>query len=266
MIRIIIGGSSGRMSKRIISLLSKEKDIRITAAIEKKNHEDIGKELRNVRGVEFDNLTCQVTDDLRKVIDDSDVIIEFTTPKVTLKHLKEAVKFKKAMIIGTTGLNKRELNEIKKASSKIAVFFSPNMSLGVNLVFSLLEKTSSSLPSNYHTEIVETHHKFKKDAPSGTAKRMAEIIAKTRRDNPDKVIVFGREGISGQRPDNQICIHAVRAGSVVGKHEVKFISDEEEILITHNAFSRDIFAKGAVLAAKFLSKKKKGFYTMADLI
>lgn len=264
--RVIVSGSSGRMSRRIMSLLASEKNVKVIVGIEKKNHKDIGSNLQDIVGINSKNLNGLVRDDLSEVIGTCDVIVEFTTPKVTLEHLKQAVKFKKAIVIGTTGFNKKEMSLIKKASSKIPVFFSPNMSIGVNLIFNVLEKLSRSLPLSYNVEIVETHHKFKKDAPSGTAKKMTDIIAKGRRQNLDKVVIFGRRGHTGKKPKNQICVHAIRTGSVVGRHEVKFVSDEDEILIMHNAFSRDIFAKGAISAIKFISKKKKGFYTTADLI
>lgn len=266
MIRVIISGASGRMSRRIISLIAREQGIEISAAIEQKNHKDIGKKLPDLTGIKSKNINCLITDDLNKAAAMSDVIIDFTTPKTTLENLKRALKFKKAIIIGTTGFSKSELYKIKKASLKIPVFFSPNMSQGVNVVFSLLKRLAKALPIDYNVEIIETHHKFKKDAPSGTAKRMAEVIALSRGHKPNMITIFGRKGHTGLRPKNEICIHAVRAGSITGKHEVKFISEEDEITITHNAFSRDIFARGAVQAAKFIYKKKKGLYGQGDLI
>jgi 4-hydroxy-tetrahydrodipicolinate reductase len=170
------------------------------------------------------------------------------------------------MVIGTTGCTKIEADKIRRASAKIPIFFSPNTSIGVNLIFNVLNKISEVLPADYNVEIVETHHIHKKDAPSGTAKKMADIIATARKQNPQKVIIYGRKGQAASRPQDQICIHALRAGNVNGKHEVRFISEEDEIIITHNAFSRNIFAKGAVAALKFIVNKKKGLYTTQDLI
>lgn len=264
--RVLVSGSSGRMSKRIISLMANDKEIEAVYAIEKKNHKDIGKKLTEIVGIEAKNIDNEVTDDIKKVIETIDVVIEFTTPKATLDHIEEAKKHKKAIVIGTTGFNKEEFDEIKDASFEIPVFISPNMSIGVNLVFNLLRKISKSLPLDYDVEIIETHHKFKKDAPSGTAKKMAKIIAEARDQNPDEVIIYGRRGHTDKKPDNQICIHALRGGSVIGRHQVKFISDEDEIEIIHSASSRDVFAKGAILAAKFINKKKKGLFTTEDII
>ncbi|MCK5306381.1 MAG: 4-hydroxy-tetrahydrodipicolinate reductase [Candidatus Omnitrophica bacterium] len=266
MINVVLSGACGKMSGRIAAMMAGEKNIRIAAAIEKKGHSGVGKKFSDVAGIDSNIVACGITDDLKKIINNIDVIVEFTTPKSTLEHLQEAVRFKKAIVIGTTGFNRIEVEKINNASQKIPVFFSPNTSIGVNLVFDILDKIGRALPLNYNVEIVETHHKFKKDAPSGTAKKMAEIIASSRKQNADKVVIYGRKGRTEERPENQICIHALRAGGVKGKHEVRFVSEEDEIVITHSAFSRDIFAKGAVQAVKFIVKKNKGLYSTADLI
>ena len=266
MIKVIISGASGRMSKLIAALIAQEKGMKVVAALERKGHSDIGKKFSDIVGINSAALNCRITDNLKKVIEDSDIILEYTTPKSTLEHLHEAIKSKKAMVIGTTGCTKIEMDKIKKASEKIPVFFSPNTSLGVNLVFDVLGRLASVLPTDYNVEIVETHHIHKKDAPSGTAKKMADIIATARKQKPDKVITYGRKGRAESRPESQICIHALRAGNIEGKHEIRFISQEDEITITHNAFSRNIFAKGALAALKFMATKKKGLFTTEDLI
>ena len=266
MIKVIISGASGRMSKLIAGLISQEKNVKIIAAIERKGHPDVGKKFSDVVGINSSSLNCRITDNIKKAIEEADVIIEYTAPKCVLEHLHEAIKSKKAMVIGTTGFTKIEIDRIKKASAKIPIFFSPNTSIGVNVVFNILEKVAGVLPGDYNVEIVETHHIHKKDAPSGTAKRMADIIALARNQKPDKVITYGRKGRAQSRPENQICIHALRAGNIKGKHEIRFISEEDEIIITHNAFSRNIFAKGAVAALKFISTKKRGLFSTEDLI
>jgi 4-hydroxy-tetrahydrodipicolinate reductase len=254
------------MSRLIGKLIAQEKGMKVIAALEKKGHADIGKKFSDIVGESSPALNCRITDDIKKVIDEADVIIEYTSPKCTLEHLHEALRAKKAMVIGTTGCTKIEADKIRRASAKIPIFFSPNTSIGVNLIFNVLNKISEVLPADYNVEIVETHHIHKKDAPSGTAKKMADIIATARKQNPQKVIIYGRKGQAASRPQDQICIHALRAGNVNGKHEVRFISEEDEIIITHNAFSRNIFAKGAVAALKFIVNKKKGLYTTQDLI
>jgi 4-hydroxy-tetrahydrodipicolinate reductase len=264
--RVLVSGASGRMSKRIISLMANDKEIEAVFPVERKNHPDIGKDLAEAVGIKADNLSYKITDKIDEVIEQADVVVEFTTPEATLEHLKKAQDYKKAVVIGTTGFSQKELETIKDAASGISVFLSPNMSIGVNVVFSLIEQISKKLPSDYQVEIIETHHKFKKDAPSGTAKKIAEIIARTKGQDPEKVIIYGRKGHTGERKGNEICIHAVRGGSVVGRHKIKFISDEDEIEIIHNAASRDVFARGAVKAVKFIIKKKRGLYSTEDLL
>jgi 4-hydroxy-tetrahydrodipicolinate reductase len=254
------------MSKRIISLMAKDKSIEAVYGVEKKGHQDIGRTLSETTGVEAENLNSKIADNIEDSVADADVIVEFTNPQTTLEHLQVAEKNKKAMVIGTTGLSKEQVSEIEKAASSIAVFFSPNMSLGVNVVLDLIEKLAESLSSEYNVEIIETHHKNKEDAPSGTAKKMAQIIAKARDLDPEKDIIYSRAGRVGRRPDAQIAVHAVRGGSVVGIHEIRFISKEDEISITHQAFSRDIFAKGAISACKFINDKEKGLFSTEDLL
>jgi 4-hydroxy-tetrahydrodipicolinate reductase len=266
MIKIILSGASGRMSQMIAGLIAQQKGMKVVGAIEKKGHLKIGKKLSDIVGINSPSLNCKITDSLKKVIEEADVIVEYTSPKSTLEHLQEALRYKKAMVIGTTGLSKIETDKIKKASNKIPIFFSPNSSISVNLIFDVLDKIAKVLGDEYNVEIVETHHVHKKDAPSGTAQKMAEIIASARKKQPSKVISYGRKGRTQSRPAEQICIHALRAGNIKGRHEIKFISEEDEIVITHDAFSRSIFAKGAVKAIKFIAERKKGLFTTKDLI
>ena len=172
---------------------------------------------------------------------------------------------KKGIVIGTTGFTEPELAEIKAASSEIPVFISPNMSLGVNLLFRLTSEAAKNLPG-YQVEITETHHDQKVDAPSGTAKKLAEVVAEARGNNLAEVAVYGREGRPGPRKPEEIGIHALRIGDVVGEHTVIFAAAGERIELTHKAGSRNILASGAIKAALFLSKQKPGLYSMDDLI
>jgi 4-hydroxy-tetrahydrodipicolinate reductase len=266
MIKVILSGASGRMSQMIARLIAQEKGMKVIGAIEKKGHPDMGKKLSDIADINSASLNCKISASLKKVIEEADVIVEYTSPKSTLEHLQEALRYKKAMVIGTTGLSKIETDKIKKASSKIPIFFSPNSSISVNLIFDVLDKIAAVLGDEYNVEIVETHHVHKKDAPSGTAQKMAEIIACARKKQPSKVITYGRKGRTESRPAEQICIHALRAGNVKGRHEIRFTSEEDEIIIIHDAFSRNIFAKGALKAIKYIADKKKGLFTTKDLI
>lgn len=266
MIKVLICGASGRMSKRIASLILDEADMTIVAATEKKGHPGINKPLKEVIGLNEADFDCKVSDDIGSVIKEADVIIDFTAPDASILNLKAAAENSTAAVIGTTGFSQAQLKEIEKISAAIAVFLSPNMSLGVNTVFKVLKDLSRLLPADYNVEIVETHHRHKKDAPSGTAKKLAEIIAEARGLDADKDIIYGRQGATGERPDNQIAVHALRGGSVCGRHEIRFISDDDEITLIHNAASRDIFARGAIRAARFIAGKEPGLYSFRDIM
>jgi 4-hydroxy-tetrahydrodipicolinate reductase len=177
----------------------------------------------------------------------SQVLIEFTTPQATMENLKACVKHRVNMVIGTTGLEKAQIAQIKKASQKIAIVFSSNMSVGVNLVFSLIAKAAKVTGKEYTINLIETHHVHKKDAPSGTAKTMAEIAQANAKSKVQS-------------------IESIREGEVIGDHTITFESDVDLISIRHNAKTRDIFAEGSLVAAKFLSKKKKGLFNMQDVL
>ncbi len=170
------------------------------------------------------------------------------------------------MVIGTTGLSDGFIGKLKTASKKIPIVQAPNMSIGVNLLFQLASLVGSSLNENYDVEIVEEHHKHKKDAPSGTALELARVIAKARKIDFDSNVVYGRKGVTGERKKGSIGIHAVRGGDAVGNHQVSFMADGERIELIHKASSREAFASGALVAAKFVAKKKIGFYNMAQVL
>jgi 4-hydroxy-tetrahydrodipicolinate reductase len=222
MIKICVSGSKGKMGARILELAKENKEF-------------------NIAG-EFD-----IGGKAEESIENSDCLIDFTVPKATMEHLALCEKHKKAFIIGTTGLSDTEKAKIKEASTNIPIVFSPNMSVGVNLLFKMVEEASKILGSEYDVSILEAHHAEKKDAPSGTAKEMERIV-------------------KGARPDADVAIDSIREGEIVGEHTITFESDTDLIEITHSAKTRDIFAQGALKAAKFITGKKSGLFTMKDVL
>ncbi len=236
MVKLAVSGCCGRMGQRITALALQDKAFKISALLEYKDRPDLP--------LRTSNLPVYVTNDALK---GSQVLIEFTSPEATIEHLKACQKYGVNMVIGTTGLTKSQIAQIKKASSKIAIVFSSNMSVGVNLVFSLIKRAGEITGKNYTIDLIETHHIHKKDAPSGTAKTMAEVA----------------EASSRTKVKN---IDSIREGEVIGDHTITFESDVDLISIRHNAKTRDIFAEGSLVAAKFLAKKKKGLYNMQDVL
>ena len=246
MIKLVISGCCGKMGRRIIAMASRDKGFEIAAAIEARKHPAIGRKLSAV--LVNPALDIEVKDN-PEIFKDADVLIEFTNPSATLEHLVFAVKYKKAAVIGTTGLDSEQLQKIKQASRDIPIVLSSNMSVGVNLVFKLVKEASQKLGKDYKADIVETHHTHKKDAPSGTAERLAELIKQ-----------------SSAHVGEHIKIESIREGEIVGEHQVRFNSPQDIIIIKHSAKTRDIFAHGALEAAKFVVKQNPGLYDMQNVI
>jgi len=264
-VKLIVFGACGRMGTRIITLANESKVFDVMGALETKNHPNLGNPIEEtISGWKGRKLF--ISSELEEVIGDCQVMIDFTHPDSTIKHLRAAVKAKKALVIGTTGFSKPQLAEIKRASKKIPIVQAPNMSIGVNVVFQIAELLGSQLDNCYDVEIVETHHKFKKDAPSGTALELADRVSKGRKVQLDQVALYGRKGFTGERKKGSIGIHALRGGDVVGEHRVRFITHGESIEVFHHAANRDSFASGALRAAQFLAKKRTGFFTMKDVL
>jgi len=240
-------------------------EVEISGTIEVVNHPDSGKDIGELLGREKTGV--KIVNSLSELsTDGSPALIEFTSPEATMIHLKWALGKNVKMVIGTTAISDAQQAEIKKASAVIPICFAPNMSVGVNLLFNLTEQAAKVLSKDYDVEIVEAHHRFKKDSPSGTAKRLAEIVAKTLDRDLEKDGVYGRKGIVGERKDSEIGIHSVRAGDIVGEHTVSFTTLGERIELTHKAHSRNTFALGAIRAVKFLSDKQTGIFSMADVL
>ena len=236
MIKLAISGCQGRMGQRLTALALKDKVFKISALLESKDRPDVPLLSNNIP-INFEDAALK----------GSSVLIEFTTPDATMAHLKACQKYGVNMVIGTTGLTQAQMRLIKKASAKIAVVFSSNMSVGVNLVFGLIRQAAQITGKEYAITLTETHHVHKKDAPSGTAKTMAEIAEQ-----------FSKTKVKE--------IESIREGEVVGDHTISFESPVDLISIRHHAKTRDIFVEGALVAAKFLSKKKKGLFNMQDVL
>ena len=264
-VKLIVCGAAGRMGSRILDLASQDDAFEIVGAIEAKGSPEIGEAISLGSGANGKQ-KLSISDNLSDIIGQSSVLIDFTQPDATLEHVKEAIRAKKAMVIGTTGLSKTQMEELVDASKKIPIVQAPNMSVGMNVMFKLSEMLGSQLNDNYDVEIVEAHHRFKNDAPSGSALEIARQVAKGRKINLDEQAVYGRKGFTGERKKGTIGIHALRGGDVVGEHTVSFLAQGEMISLTHKASSRDAFASGALHAAKFVHDKRSGLYNMQDVL
>ncbi|MBI4355609.1 MAG: 4-hydroxy-tetrahydrodipicolinate reductase [Candidatus Omnitrophica bacterium] len=264
MIRLSVSGCCGRMGSRIISLAVQSKQFGIAGALEASGHPCLGRDVGECLGM--GRLEVPVTDDPSQALRRSQVHIEFSTPAATLAHLAAARRLRVPMVIGTTGLTAAQTRRIALAARRIPIVAAPNMSVGVNALFRLGEEAMRALGSSYEVEILEAHHHGKQDAPSGTAKHLAELLARARGTSLHRAAVYGRRGQQPRRSPNEIGIHAIRAGDIVGDHTVIFATDGERLEITHRASSRDTFARGALRAAVFAARKRPGLYSMRDVL
>ncbi|HOR42316.1 MAG TPA: 4-hydroxy-tetrahydrodipicolinate reductase [Atribacterota bacterium] len=264
MIRVVVCGGCGKMASVAANYIENDQTLELVGIIESPSHPSCGKDWGVATGKPKSNVI--VESDLTKVINCCDVVVDFTNPEATLNHLATCEEYGKAMVVGTTGLNAGQIDQIKKASESIPIVFSPNMALGVNLLFELVKKAASVLDESYDVEIMETHHRYKKDAPSGTAKKIAEIIARERKINLEEMAVYGRVGVTGQRKEGEIGMHALRAGNINGEHTIIFNSIGERLELTHRAYSREAFAEGALKAIHFILKQKIGLFSMKEVL
>jgi len=264
MIRVIVTGAAGRMGGRVLALAKEVGDFRIVGATERPGHSAIGQDVGEVAGIGA--VGVKVADGLARIIAGADVVIDFTAPEASVDHLRAASQAGVPIVVGTTGLTKEHLAEARRLAAHMACVISPNMSVGVNVLFKVLREVARTLGDDYDVEIVEAHHHFKKDAPSGTALRMAQVVAEALGWDLEQVGIYGRKGIEGERPKTQIGVHTVRAGDIVGEHTVLFGGMGERIEISHRAHSRDNFARGALRAARFVAQAPKGLYDMADVL
>lgn len=263
MLNIAIAGSTGRMGRTLLETIAESPDMRLSAALEQQNSPFLGKDAGELIGTPCD---IAIHDDAAIALPGSNVLIDFTRPSGTLAHLAICQKLGIKMVIGTTGFTVEEKEILKSAANEIAIVFAPNMSVGVNILFKLLEVAANALRDGYDIEIVEAHHRHKVDAPSGTALRMGEVIAQALDRDLSKVAVYGREGVTGERSSNTIGFSTIRGGDIVGDHTAIFAGIGDRIEITHKASNRKTFALGALRAARFLMNKQQGLFDMQDVL
>lgn len=263
-VQIVVLGAGGRMGQEIVRCVLNDRDAQLAGCTEVPQHPSIGQDI----GMLTVGKACGVSvrPSFEGVQLDNCVIIDFTSPASTLALLDKVESTGVRIVIGTTGLTEADLAKVKASAQKRAILQSPNMSLGVNLLFHLTEIAAAKLSNSFDIEIVEAHHRFKKDAPSGTAKKLGEIAAAAIGRSYDEAIVDGRAGIVGERTSKEIGMHAVRGGDIVGDHTVLFAGLGERVELRHMAHSRATFAQGAVAAAKWIAAVKPGLYSMRDVL
>ena len=262
-VRIGVVGASGRMGRMLIEAIIKDPGTVLAAAFDLPGSPALGKAAGELVGLPCD---VQVTADLDEGLANCDCLIDFTRPEGTLKHLEYCVRHGVAMVIGTTGFEADGKQKIAEAAREVPVVFAPNMAVGVNLVFKLLDTAARILNQGYDIEIVEAHHRMKIDAPSGTALRMGEVVASALGRSLEECAVYGREGVTGERDPSTIGFATVRGGDIVGDHTVMFCGLGERVEVTHKASSRMPYALGSVRAARFLAGRKSGLFDMQDVL
>lgn len=264
MVRIAIAGAAGRMGRNLVKATHLNSDAQIGTGSERPSSSLVGVDLGELIGeCKFD---VSIVSDLTQVIDQFDVIVDFTAPVSTLVNIELCKQHNKKIVIGTTGFSEEEKALIDQASQDIAIVMAPNYSVGVNLMFKLLEKAAKVMGDYCDIEVIEAHHRHKVDAPSGTALGMGEAIAGAMGNKLSDVAVYAREGITGERTKDEIGFATIRAGDIIGEHTAMFADLGERVEITHKATDRMTFANGAIKAAVWLDQQPSGFYTMQDVL
>jgi len=263
MIDVVAAGAAGRMGTRIIALLQESSGLRLAGAIEAAGHPALGQDAGEVAGVGRRDVT--ITAETAALTRDR-VLVEFSAPEATLEHLRLASANGARAVIGTTGFSQAQRQEIAALATRVPIMLASNMSVGVTVALKLLPLMARALGDDYDVEISEIHHRFKKDAPSGTALSMAEVVAEALGRDLAKVAVHGRQGLPGERPRKEIGVLSLRSGDVVGEHTVSFGSLGERLELTHRAHSRDTFARGALRAVRWIGDRPPGLYSMADVL
>ena len=262
--RIAITGAAGRMGRTLIEAVHQAEGVVVTAAFEHPEHDLLGSDVGLLAGV--GEIGVPLTADVAALTSVFDVLIDFTRPQATLANLAMCRVAGRRMVIGTTGFSDAEKAQLQAAATEIGIVFAPNMSVGVNLCFKLLDMAARVLGDEVDIEIIEAHHRHKVDAPSGTALRMGEVVAAALGRDLKDCAVYGREGVTGERDRKTIGFETIRAGDIVGDHTVLFAGIGERIEITHKASSRMTFARGAVRAADWLMGRATGLYDMQDVL
>ncbi len=264
MTRVAVMGAAGRMGRAIIEACHQADGVTVGAALEREGSAFLGADVGELAGIGRSEVT--ITADLLAVSGDFDVLIDFTTPDTTAKNVAVCRSHEKRIVIGTTGLTDQQRQEIAAAANHIAIVMAPNMSVGVNLCFKLLELAARVMGDAADIEVIEAHHRHKVDAPSGTALRMGEVVANALGRDLNVCAVYGRQGQTGERERGIIGFETIRGGDIVGEHTVMFADIGERVEITHKASSRLTFAKGAVRAATWLMARDEGLFDMQDVL
>lgn len=261
--KVVVAGASGRMGRMLIETALNDPDVELVGALEQADSSSIGKTAGSLVGLPCD---ITITSELDRTLAGADCLIDFTRPSGTLIHLEACRRLKVAMVIGTTGFESDGKADLGAGSKEIPIVFAPNMAVGVNLVFKLLDTAARILSQGYDIEVLEAHHRLKVDAPSGTALRMGEVLANALERDLKDCAVYGREGVTGERDPSTIGFATVRGGDIVGDHTVMFCGIGERVEITHKASSRVPYALGSMRAAKFLRSQKNGLFDMQDVL
>lgn len=252
------------MGSRLVALIKDSTALTLAGAIESKGHHALGDDAGEIAG--SGRAGVSITDDLFALLDRGQVVVDFSSPEATLSHLRVVAQHRRAMVIGTTGFSVMEMEEVKTLARQVPCVCSPNMSVGVNLMYKVIGEMARTLGDEYDIEVIEAHHRLKKDAPSGTAIRIAEVLAKAVNRDLNQVGVYARKGLIGERKKGEIGIQTIRAGDIVGDHTILFGGMGERIEVTHRATSRDTFARGALRAARWVVRQPPGFYDMMDVL
>src|SRR6476619_3028386 len=264
MIKVIVAGAAGRMGCRLVALIKDSTLLTLAGAIEGKGHHALGDDAGETAGCGRAGLP--ITDDFAALLDRGEVGVDFSAPEATLQHLRTVAQHRRAMVIGTTGFSAAQLEELKSLASQVPCVMSPNMSVGVNLIYKVISEMARTLGEEYDIEVIEAHHRLKKDAPSGTALKIAEVLAQAVNRDLNQVGVYARKGLVGERKKQEIGIQTIRAGDIVGDHTILFGGMGERIEVTHRASSRDTFASRALRAARWVVRQPAGLYDMMDVL
>jgi 4-hydroxy-tetrahydrodipicolinate reductase len=263
-VNLVVAGAAGRMGSRVVACLREAPDLALAAALEAAGHPAAGRDAGEVAGVGA--LGVPLTTDAAAAIARDRVLVEFSAPEPTLEHLRRAAEVGARAVIGTTGFTPAQREEIAGLARRTPIMLSPNMSVGVTLALQVLATMARALGDEYDVEVTEIHHRFKKDAPSGTALRMAEVVAEALGRDLASVGVYGRQGVPGERSTKEIAVMSLRSGDVVGEHTVSFGTLGERLELTHRAHNRDTFARGALRAARWIVTRPPGLYAMQDVL
>lgn len=261
---VVVAGAAGRMGSRLVALLQEDRELRLVGALEAAGHPALSRDAGEVAGT--GRLGLPITADPEAALGDGRVLIEFSVPEASVAHLRLVARQGGGAVIGTTGFSPAQRDEVGRLAGQVPILLSPNMSVGVNVAFRVLAEMARMLGDDYDVEITEIHHRFKKDAPSGTAVKMAEVVAAALGRDLGKTGVYGRQGLTGERTRAEIGVMSLRSGDVVGEHTVSFGALGERLELTHRAHRRDTFARGALRAARFIASARPGLYSMQDVL